>query len=524
MPKGKFVTPETYFVGATAANFDELLRYLEDTDQMEFWQAIQDAKAEGLSDGEVLVSYYAKLCYAALTTKKNENISQVRNIHDNLIGTIKSGHGCYDALTEVLTADGWKFWPDVVETDRLMTLDTKAGVCRFQLPKRLVGYEHSGRMVRVDSVSVDLLVTPDHKMWACKTTTKEGRRKNDYALIRADDLVGRSHAYMKGLPGGEVAGDFAPEWQLLGFAIGDAYGDGRRLTFRLRKTRKINYLHRLAQQLDLEVKPTGEDRYAINIPVDHPLPWSPRDIYTEDGVKIIPPSLLAAWTDTSDQTAARSVIDGLMNSDGCSTADGDLYDTTSELLAGQIQWVGVLCGLPVNISQAECYKDRSRSYGDKPMYRLYFIRKNHKPQVDKFSASAGKSSFVDNWEGEVFCAEVPEFNVLYVRRNGKTVWSGNSVFEHCYLNFTVANCSRVFTHELVRHRVGTSFSQTSGRYVRSEALNLVIDPILDPINVEIMDLQAVLEGWYEAAVEKMGLNKLNIPFDRKRRSRPRSAA
>ena len=40
-----------------------------------------------------------------------------------------------------------------------------------------------------------------------------------------------------------------------------------------------------------------------------------------------------------------------------------------------------------------------------------------------------------------------------------------SVLEHFGFNFITRNCSRVFTHELVRHRVGTAFSQTSGRYV-----------------------------------------------------------
>lgn len=185
MPKGQLVNPQTYFVGATAVDFDELQRYLEDTAQKEFWHAILAAKAEGLSDGEILVSYYAKLCYSALTTKKNENISQVRNIHDNLIGTIKSGHG--------------------------------------------------------------------------------------------------------------------------------------------------------------------------------------------------------------------------------------------------------------------------------------------------------------------------------------------SVFEHCYLNFTVTGCSRVLTHELVRHRVGTSFSQTSGRYVRADRLDLVIDPLLAPINNEILQLQEHLEEWYAGAVDRMGLNNSLMPFDQKKK-------
>ncbi len=93
MPKGKFVIPGTYFIGATAAHYKEIERYLHDTDQLEFLEFIEQARQEGLSDGEILVSFYAKLCYAALTTKKNENISRVRGIQDNLEGTILSGHG-----------------------------------------------------------------------------------------------------------------------------------------------------------------------------------------------------------------------------------------------------------------------------------------------------------------------------------------------------------------------------------------------------------------------------------------------
>lgn len=99
-----------------------------------------------------------------------------------------------------------------------------------------------------------------------------------------------------------------------------------------------------------------------------------------------------------------------------------------------------------------------------------------------------------------------------------TILSGHgSVFEHVYLNFVVSNCSRVFTHELVRHRVGTSFSQTSGRYVRSDKLDLVIDPILDPLTTKIMDLQAHLEAWYDDAVKTMKLDTEGMPFDKKKK-------
>jgi len=49
-----------------------------------------------------------------------------------------------------------------------------------------------------------------------------------------------------------------------------------------------------------------------------------------------------------------------------------------------------------------------------------------------------------------------------------------SVLEHPALNFIFADVSRVFTHELVRHRAGTAISQESLRFVRLDALSAYV--------------------------------------------------
>ena len=41
-----------------------------------------------------------------------------------------------------------------------------------------------------------------------------------------------------------------------------------------------------------------------------------------------------------------------------------------------------------------------------------------------------------------------------------------SVFAHAYVNFIFHDVSRIFTHELVRHAIGSAFSQESLRFVR----------------------------------------------------------
>ena len=49
-----------------------------------------------------------------------------------------------------------------------------------------------------------------------------------------------------------------------------------------------------------------------------------------------------------------------------------------------------------------------------------------------------------------------------------------SVLEHGFISFIFHNVSRVFTHELVRHRVGVAISQESLRFVRLDDLGLWI--------------------------------------------------
>lgn len=49
-----------------------------------------------------------------------------------------------------------------------------------------------------------------------------------------------------------------------------------------------------------------------------------------------------------------------------------------------------------------------------------------------------------------------------------------SVLEHPVLNFIFADVSRVFTHELVRHRAGSAFSQESLRFVRLDRLSAYV--------------------------------------------------
>lgn len=62
-----------------------------------------------------------------------------------------------------------------------------------------------------------------------------------------------------------------------------------------------------------------------------------------------------------------------------------------------------------------------------------------------------------------------------------------SVLEHGTVTFCFVDVSRVLTHELVRHRAGAAYSQTSGRYVRSDVLNFFL-PTVFKENIELAEV------------------------------------
>jgi hypothetical protein len=100
---------------------------------------------------------------------------------------VNMGHECYDEETDVLTVDGWKAWSEVTLHDLFATL-TIDGRLEYRSAARLTHSYYEGPMYQVDSPHVDLLVTPNHKMLVCPTTTRQGRKKEIFCLIPAEEL------------------------------------------------------------------------------------------------------------------------------------------------------------------------------------------------------------------------------------------------------------------------------------------------------------------------------------------------
>jgi thymidylate synthase (FAD) len=112
-------------------------------------------------------------------------------------------------------------------------------------------------------------------------------------------------------------------------------------------------------------------------------------------------------------------------------------------------------------------------------------------------------------------------NVTKIRESSRdyidnTLSKGDgSIFEHATCTFAFLNVSRVFTHELVRHRVGVAISPESLRYVRPTKLRFWLPPEMQDKKAEVKSIVEQMEHNYRELESSYGWDKMN--FDVKKR-------
>ncbi len=105
---------------------------------------------------------------------------------------------------------------------------------------------------------------------------------------------------------------------------------------------------------------------------------------------------------------------------------------------------------------------------------------------------------------------------------GRLLEAGHSSpWEHASFTFAIAGVSRALSHQLVRHRIGVSFSQKSQRYVKEKQFEYVMPPTVaaDPQQAAAFDqVMAELQQQYNRLVE------LGVPAEDARYLLPNACA
>jgi thymidylate synthase (FAD) len=113
-------------------------------------------------------------------------------------------------------------------------------------------------------------------------------------------------------------------------------------------------------------------------------------------------------------------------------------------------------------------------------------------------------------------------NVKRIRRDQQQYFTNilasghGSVLEHANYSFVIWDVSRVLTHEIVRHRAGSAFSQESLRFVRINDIGFRIPESLEPLRPQIVSILETLEDFQITAADHFGLDAEGVVFHTKK--------
>jgi thymidylate synthase (FAD) len=383
---------------------------------------------------------------------------------------MRDRHGCYDDATEVLTDAGWRPWPDVTGRELFATI-SRSGDLEYQPALRLVRKEYRGHMIGFKGMSVNLSVTPDHRVLAAMMTTRNGRTAPTFSLRPAHSVLWRSHRHVstarwrgpapKSLVFDRVSVPAGPFLRLVGFFIGDGYLlQGNYIEFNLRKQREIAFLQRVAGEAKLEIK-KWRGRFAVAVTP------AMRELFSrcyKDREKVIPVELLVLG-----QELLECLYEGLIESDGSrhvrpGKAERQTFHTTSRQLADQVQELALKLGRSASV-RPHHHRPGDGHFGRKDRWRLTIYNpRNSRPALCRTREQANEQMGIERYDGLIHCVEVPN-GTLYVRRNGYPVFCGNTPFEHNSFRFHIR--APIFVaREWMRHRIG-SFNEFSMRYAKA---------------------------------------------------------
>lgn len=100
--------------------------------------------------------------------------------------------GCHDDQTEVLTENGWKFFKDVQPKEKVAQFNKDTRKMSFAVPSRLTVRDYEGDLVHFFGKTVDVMVTPNHRMLARQEW------QENWLVKRADEVEGWSKPYVMG--------------------------------------------------------------------------------------------------------------------------------------------------------------------------------------------------------------------------------------------------------------------------------------------------------------------------------------
>jgi len=390
-----------------------------------------------------------------------KNLSdEEREIHDVMTAKFIANRGfCYDDQTEVLTEEGWKLFKNTKENDKFITLNMKTKEVEYQKRIGTTIEDWDSDLIYGKSTMVDFAVTPNHRMlWYHYDS-----RNPTWKINKAEEVFNRRVKFQRGLfnnykenkkiqqadlinytTGNELTLSFA---RFMGIFITDGSkwkdkkGSGR-ITIIQHKESGRNYIRKVLKDIGYHFYEDTKRFRISNIKLYNFLTQ-----YFPAGEKRYETARIPKFIRFASKEYISAFLEGVIVGDGNIHKSGHkVIYTTNYKLAGDYQECVLKSG--------KCSSIRTDNRVGQKRYNAkisniienkricYILSITDRTNEHLFNKKHWSKK---HYKGKVYCVTVPN-GILYVRRNGRAFWSGN-------------------THELVRHRSNCSFGQESSRYV-----------------------------------------------------------
>lgn len=380
---------------------------------------------------DLMVVNAARVSYDKFKNKFENNDKKLINY------LVKHKH-CYDEQTEVLTSTGFVPWPLINESSELATVCPKTRSFKgFERPSALVSSKVNENLIHFKTKDIDLLVTKGHSLYCSFSSTIDKRASPIFTLTPGNSLCKKhKEAYsrpMRMIKCCKNTKDSNPDpiYKLYGFFIGDGCADStNRISFHIKKKRKVEYLYKICQENNLRINKLQNDTYSI---VSNMIGNTFREMFYNNNKKTFPNSFF-----NMSKKEYLFFKSGLINSDGSVKRTTYVYSTSSNILKDKIQSLASINDDVVSISESN------------NGYVLNFCSRRKSPRLNDNKNNKYKEV---PYNGTVYCATVST-GLLVVRRNNKIVLSGNSSpFRHPQLQFRI-ECPIFVERQLFKHQVG----------------------------------------------------------------------
>lgn len=368
----------------------------------------------------------------------------------------KSVVSCFDSNTYVFTNKGFKPFPELTTDDEVAVLDPETNTAHFEKPKAVQHAEYEGEMYGFSGQQLDWLVTPTHYMW-CRPEHNNHKRNPENAKYQRRNIVDIHNKKMvhrvsaQFLPNGEEkvstfsvhhipgkSGSINKNNEICTFDIHDfaaflgIYLAEGCVPHRENSTKYNIYISQAKTDEASQVRRAKIaevlDRMGLSYSKDNRrfiLTHKSLALYlTQFGKsndKFIPEDVFTDWP----RSAQLKFIEFLYMGDGDSAYINDRrYSTVSPRLRDDLIRLCTILGYRANAHIGKKLKP-----GDPRNYDMYRVSISDRQEAVSRNSSyktKSKGYYTEQYKGTIHCCSVST-GVIYVSRNGKAMWCGNSI-------------------------------------------------------------------------------------------------